>query len=161
MLYPARLYSLKRRLVSQYLMFALAGLFACVGAVIALALYGTLLEFAAVVIIAPLALLGIGAAVLARTVRLNATIEEQLQKITTDLNSLQHALQPLPEAAPAAVGWNVLVREIREHQVADTLTSRLTAWGDGLELRRWEAFFNSLPDGIALCDRHYTILKSN
>jgi signal transduction histidine kinase len=161
MLYPAPLHSLKRRLVSQYLMFALAGLFACIGAVIALALHGSLLELAAVVIILPLALLGIGAAVLARTVRLNATIEEQLQKITTDLNSLQNALQPLPEAAPAAIGWNLLVREIREHKVADTLNSRLNSSVDGLEQRRWEAIFNSLPDGIALCDRHHTILKTN
>src|SRR6187397_669933 len=90
--------SFTRRLVGQYLMFALAGLFVCITMMMYLASCGRLLDASLLTVIAPLLLLAVGAIVLSKTVRLNALIEEQLHGAALVAAPLETTLRTLPEA---------------------------------------------------------------
>jgi len=93
--------SLTRRLIGQYLMFALAGLFVCITVMMYLAMRGSLLDASLFTIIAPLALLGLGAIVLSRTARLNALIEAQLHGAAFVSAPLEQTLQRCPNHRPS------------------------------------------------------------
>jgi two-component system phosphate regulon sensor histidine kinase PhoR len=153
--------SLTRRLIGQYLMFALAGLFVCITVMMYLAMHGSLLDASLFTIIAPLVLLGVGAVVLGRTARLNTLIEEQLHGAAFVSAPLEETLKTLPEASPIARAWNDLVQQIRNQQTLSSLESRLSNLGSTVELERWESLFNSLPDGIAITDRRRNITLAN
>jgi signal transduction histidine kinase len=153
--------SLTRRLIGQYLMFALAGLFVCITVMMYLAMRGSLLDASLFTIIAPLALLGLGAIVLSRTARLNALIEAQLHGAAFVSAPLEQTLQTLPESSPIARAWNNLVQQIRSQQTIAGLESRMSSFGSTIELERWESIFNSLPDGLALSDRRQNVILAN
>jgi signal transduction histidine kinase len=153
--------SLTRRLIGQYLMFALAGLFVSIAVMMYLAMRGSLLDASLFTVIAPLVLLAVGAVVLSRTARLNALIEEQLQGAAFVSAPLEQTLRTLPEASPIARAWNNLVEQIRNQQTLSGLESRLSTFGSTVELTRWESLFNSLPDGIAICDRRHNLILAN
>jgi signal transduction histidine kinase len=153
--------SLTRRLVGQYLMFALAGLFVCIAVMMYLAMRGSLLDASLFTIIAPLVLLGLGAVFLSRTARLNALIEEQLQGAAFVSAPLEDTLRTLPESSPIARAWNSLVQQIRNQQTLSGLESRLSTFGSTVELARWESLFNSLTDGIVVSDRRQFVVLAN
>jgi two-component system phosphate regulon sensor histidine kinase PhoR len=153
--------SLTRRLIGQYLMFALAGLFLCIVLMMYLAMRGSLLDASLFTVIAPLVLLGLGAVVLSRTARLNALIEEQLHGAAFVSAPLEETLRTLPESSPMARAWNNLVQQIRNQQTLSGLESRLSDFGSTVELQRWESLFNSLPDGLAIADRRQNVILAN
>jgi two-component system phosphate regulon sensor histidine kinase PhoR len=145
---------LTRRLVDRYMMFGLACVFACITVAIFLTQRGRLADFGAMLALVPLILLIVGGIVLRRTARLNEAIEEQLRQIASVSSAIAPALKPLAEAEPLAVGWNTVLQHLRDHETSRSLEARL---GDALgvaETKRWRAVFNSLNDGVAVCDRN-------
>lgn len=152
---------LARRLVDRYLMFGLACVFVCSALSIALAHRGTFLEFAALTVVGPLVLLIAGAIVLRRTVRLHETIEQQLFRIAAIPSGLVGALQPLPEPEATAIGWNRLLEQLSDQRTTSALEARLANALDSSDSKRWKAIFNSLTEGVAVCDRNDQILVAN
>ncbi len=142
-------------------MFALAGLFACVLVVMYLAVNDRLLESTAVVIVLPMALVGLGAFALQRLVRVNASIDQQLQQIPRSALPLGSQLAFLPEMVPQAQGWNTLVQQIRDHLTLASLDTHLSAAFDTVQQQSWQPVFHSLPDGVIVADRAGRATRAN
>jgi two-component system phosphate regulon sensor histidine kinase PhoR len=53
---------------------------------------------------------------------------------------------------PAAIGWNQLLRRLQDAALLTSIDERLSASLEGVQQKKWEALFNSLSDGIAVCD---------
>lgn len=153
--------SLTRRLVDRYWMFGLGCLFACISLVLVLSWRGMLIQFVPLVVMVPLLLLLVGAVVLRRTVRLTAAIEAQLRNLGAASTTLDSVLRPLAEAEPAAMGWNNLVQQLSEQRTFGALDSRLGEALGSLQHRDWESLFNSLSDGVAVCDRTGIVTAAN
>ena len=153
--------SLSRRLISRYLMFGLAGVLVCLTLSITFSFQGTLHQFVAITAFVPVGLLLLGAFMLWRTVRLNEAIEEQLLAVSSPSSPAVTSLKPLAESAPAAVGWNNVLQQLRDHQTFSHLESRLTQSSCSIDVQRWQIVCNSLSDGIVVCDQQGQICLAN
>src|SRR5439155_4940360 len=99
--------------------------------------------------------------VLRRTVRLNEAIEQQLVRIASVSSTTGTPLEPLADSEPTAVGWNTLLKHMADERTAATLESRLHDSLSSALARRWSAVFNTLSDGIAVCDRQGIVTQAN
>ena len=140
------------------MLFGLAGLLVCIVAAIVLSWRGSFLPLAASTAALPLLLLLVGGYALRRTAELNSQIEKQLSHLGRDTGA---ALQPITGNQPAAIGWNLLVQRLQDRQALCALEARLSGRFESMEQTRWEATFNSLGDGIAVCDARLTIVQAN
>jgi signal transduction histidine kinase len=161
MLSPNRNMSLSRRLIGYYLMFVLAGLLACIAAVMVLAIRGELLDLSAIVLIVPLVVVIGGAFALYRLVRVNANIEAQLHRISAGGANLASALARLPESAPLTLGWNLLVQQVQDRSSDSELTSKLGTLVDSFNQQLWESVVSSLPEGVVVSDRSGVVMRAS
>lgn len=152
--------SLTRRLISHYLMYSLAGLLVCISTALTLTWRDAFMQSVALAAIFPLSVLLLGTVLLGRAVRNSESIERQLREISTSASVIE-TLQPLVSGEVTAIGWNRLVEQLQERRTLEMLESRLTGSMNSLESKRWEILFDSLPDGIAVCDDHGVIASVN
>ncbi len=151
---------LSRRLSDSYAMFGLACVFLCVANAVLLTRYQLLDELLAISITLPLLVLLMGGIVLRRTVRVSNHIESQLLK-AAQTGSLAGTLSPLPELDPAAATWNTILQQLDDQRIGSALEARLVgSWGS-VEQQRWNDVFQSLSDGIAICDAETNIVQAN
>jgi len=153
--------SLTRRLIGFYLMFVLAGLLACIAVAMVLALRGELLELSPFVIVLPLMFVAGGAYTMYRLVRVNATIEAQLHRISAGGTNLASALARLPDSAPLTHGWNMLVQQVQDHLSSNALNSKLDNFVESFNQQWWELITNSLPDGVLASDQSGKVVRAN
>lgn len=153
--------SLTRRLLASYLMFALAGLLACILATVYLATRDELLEFTPVVLVVPLGIVVLGAHSLRQLVRVYTHIDQQLRILHSSPSPSTTALATLPESLPQARAWNQLVRQLQDTASLSDLDSRLSAAFSTLHEQTWQPLFNSLPEGIVACDGLGRVTRAN
>lgn len=153
--------SLTRRLLGQYLMFALAGLFACVVVTMFLAVRNDLLESSQCVLILPLLFVGFGAFALYRVVRVNASIDRQLNQVSAAGCPLSAPLTPVTDNAPQARGWNAIVRRLQEQADQQALESQLNTAFAGLTQQSWQPIFDGLPEGVVAVDSAGRVARAN
>ncbi len=153
--------SLTRRLSEQYLLFGLSGLFCFTVTAIYLSWYGSLLASIPAAVGLPLALLLFGSFVLRRTSHWHENLDRQLTRFA---NSNAHSvteLRPLPATDSLAAGWNQLLARVHEHSAWNGVERRLSEAIHTQQAKRWEAVFQNLTDGIAVCDSEGRIIQLN
>lgn len=152
--------SLTQRLVDRYLMFGLSGVFLCVAAGMLLAWQESYFEWSVAAVALPLVSLLCGAFVMRRTVGVSAAIEEQLRHAGRNGTDFS-AIRPLPDSDPTALVWNALVAQLHDRRCLVALDAKLAGSFDQVEQQRWLSLFNSLSDGIAVCDGGEIVLLAN
>lgn len=152
---------LTRRLVGYYLMFVLAGLLTCLAAAILLAMRGELLDLSGIALILPVIFIGGGAVALHRTVRVNASIEEQLHRVNICGSDVASALTPLPDSAPLTHGWNRVVEQVHSRISEAALNSKLGNFVEAFNQQLWEAIASSLPEGVVASNRCGNVIRAN
>ncbi len=153
--------SLTRRLSEQYLLFGLSGLFCFTVTAIYLSWYGSLLTSIPAAVCLPLALLLFGSFVLRRTSQWHENLDRQLTRFA---NSNAHSvteLRPLPATDSLAAGWNQLLARVHEHSAWNGVERRLSDAIHTQQAKRWEAVFQNLTEGIAVCDSDGRIIQLN
>lgn len=153
--------SLTRRLSEQYLLFGLSGLFCFTVTAIYLSWYGSLLNSIPAAVGVPLGLLLFGSFVLRRTSRWHENIERQLHRFANSCNHSVAELRPLPATDSLAAGWNQLLNRVHEHSAWNGVERRLSEATHTQQAKRWEAVFQNLTDGIAICDSDGRIIQLN
>ncbi len=153
--------SLTRRLSEQYLLFGLSGLFCFTVTAIYLSLCGSLLNSIPAAVGIPLGLLLFGSFVLRRTSRWHENIERQLHRFANSGNHSVAELRPLPATDSLAAGWNQLLARVHEHSAWNGVERRLSEATHTQQAKRWEAVFQNLTEGIAVCDSDGRILQLN
>jgi PAS domain S-box-containing protein len=153
--------SLTQRLSEQYLLFGLAGLFCFVITAVYLSLQGSFLNFSAAAVGVPLGLLLIGSFALRRTSHWHENIERQLTHFASNANHSVSALRPLPSTDEFAAGWNQLLARVHEHSAWNGVERRLSEALHSQQAKRWESVFQSLSDGIAICNSDGQIIQLN
>ena len=153
--------SLTRRLSGQYLLFGLSGLFCFTVTAIYLSWHGSFINSIPMAVGIPLGLLLFGSFVLRRTSRWHENIERQL---TCFANTGSHSvaeMRPLPSTDPIAAGWNQLLARVHEHSAWNGVERRLSEAVHTQQSKRWEAVFQNLTEGIAVCDSEGRIIQLN
>ncbi|HUP78669.1 MAG TPA: PAS domain-containing protein, partial [Pirellula sp.] len=153
--------SLTRRLSGQYLLFGLSGLFCFTLAAMYLTKYGSLVNFIPAAVGVPLGLLLFGSFVLRRNTRLHENIERQLTCFANTGNHSVSEMRPLPSTDPLAAGWNQLLARVHEHSAWNGVERRLSEAVHTQQAKRWEAVFQNLTEGIAVCDSEGRIIQLN
>jgi PAS domain S-box-containing protein len=153
--------SLTRRLSEQYLLFGLSGLFCFTVTAIYLSWCGSLLNTIPAAVGIPLGLLLFGSFVLRRTSRWHENIERQLHRFANSNNHSVAELRPLPATDSLAAGWNQLLNRVHEHSAWNGVERRLSEATHTQQAKRWEAVFQNLTDGIAVCDSEGRIIQLN
>jgi two-component system phosphate regulon sensor histidine kinase PhoR len=152
---------LTRRLLGQYFMLSLAGVFFCIALSLLLAWRGELAQHISIATLVPAVVLLLGAFALRKTVALNARIEEQLRQFSSPSGSADVALQPIIGADPAAVGWNAMLERMELQTTLTSLEAKLSQSLGGLNQGKLERVLNSLPDGVAVTDVNGRITLAN
>jgi len=153
--------SLTQRLSEQYLLFGLAGLFCFTITAVYLSLQGSFLNFSAAAVGIPLGLLLFGSIALRRTSHWHENIERQLTHFASESNQSVAELRPLPSIDPFATGWNQLLARVHEHSAWNGVERRLSEALHSQQAKRWEGVFQSLSEGIAICDSNGKIMQLN
>ena len=153
--------SLTRRLSGQYLLFGLSGLFCFTVTAMYLTKYGSLLNSIPGAVGVPLGLLLIGSFALRRTSRWHENIERQLTRFANTGSHSVAEMRPLPSTDPLAAGWNQLLARVHEHSAWNGVERRLSEAVHTQQAKRWEAVFQNLTEGIAVCDSEGRIIQLN
>lgn len=119
-----------------------------------------MLEHAPPALLAPIALLVFGAAVVRRTVEPASAIEDQLRNLTAPASG-ELPLELIDGANETAEGWNRLVERSRKADRAQALGGRLGEVVGGLRERRADRILSSLSDGVAATDRDGNVTFAN
>ncbi|MDX1962345.1 MAG: ATP-binding protein, partial [Pirellulales bacterium] len=152
---------LTRRLTDYYFLFGLAGLFSCVVLALLLASQGTLASWAAAWVVLPIIFLLAGSLALRHAAGIHEKIENQLVSIMRAPVQWESRLRELPADAPAAQGWNLLIREFQERGHWSSLEERLGQILASPASQRWEGVFAAIAEGLAICDAEDVILQAN
>ena len=153
--------SLTRRLSEQYLLFGLSGLFCFAVSAIYLTKHGSLLNFIPGAVGVPLGLLLFGSFILRRNTRWHENIERQLTCFANAGSQSVAEMRPLPSKDPLAAGWNQLLARVHEHSAWNGVERRLSEAVHTQQAKRWEAVFQNLTEGIAVCDSEGRIIQLN
>ncbi len=153
--------SLTRRLSGQYLLFGLSGLFCFTVSAMYLSKYGSLLNSIPGAVGVPLGLLLFGSFVLRRNTRWHENIERQLTCFANTGSQSVAEMRPLPSTEPLAAGWNQLLARVHEHSAWNGVERRLSEAVHTQQAKRWEAVFQNLTEGIAVCDAEGRIIQLN
>ena len=70
-------------------------------------------------------------------------------------------MRPLPSTDPLAAGWNQLLARVHEHSAWNGVERRLSEAVHTQQAKRWEAVFQNLTEGIAVCDSEGRIIQLN
>lgn len=109
----------------------------------------------------PVGILLVGGFVLKQITRTNAQIENQLCAVSDCQSLADLQVNPLPEADPAALGWNRLVERVRGHCVPQDLQTNLLQSLQSRHEHRFETILNVLPEGVALTDQDGKVTYAN
>jgi two-component system phosphate regulon sensor histidine kinase PhoR len=153
--------SLTQRLSEQYLLFSLAGLFCFTLTAVYLSWQDSFLPFSAAAVCVPLGLLLFGSFAVRRTSHWHENIERQLTRFANNANHSVAELRPLPSVDPFATGWNQLLARVHEHSAWNGVERRLSEAMHSQQAKRWESVFQSLSEGIAICDPDGKIIQLN
>ncbi|MFO7906943.1 MAG: ATP-binding protein [Planctomycetota bacterium] len=118
-------------------------------------------KFFALVLVAPLGLTVIGAAVLYRALGPLATIAKQLQQLAAVVAPSQVDLKEVRGRGPVARGWNRLAGVWNNDEHRSNLNQTVSRAIHDLSARRGHEVLTSLPDGLALVDREGRINFAN
>lgn len=161
MLTPACSLPIARRLVGRYLMFGLAGVLVCTSLVVTFQYFGTLTQHLVFAVTAELGLMFAGAIVLQRSVRVAQAIEKQLQHMTTLTTAEAVSLEPLADSDTTARGWNTIIEQLQHQRTIANLETRFAELCVSTDDKRWQSVFNSLHEGIVVCDQGEVIAMVN
>ena len=125
MLTQPRLLPFSRRVIGEYLMFGVAGVFICISLISAFGYHGRVPDYLGSVAVGALGVLVVGAIVLHRTTRVNQAIEDQLRREAVRALSDPSLMEPLAESDSTAIGWNTILRRLRELNTVSALEARL------------------------------------
>ena len=153
--------SLTQRLSQQHLLLGFAGLFCFAGLAIYLSRHGMLLNSMPLAILLPALLLVLGVSILRRSMRWHENLERQLTRFATAGDCAVSELRPIPANDPLSSGWNQLLSRVQEQSAWNGIERRLSESVNSQQAKRWEAVFQSLTDGIAICDSEGKIVQLN
>lgn len=160
MIAAQRYRSFTQRLSEQHLLFGLAGIVYFAISILFLSRWDSIPSLAMALGV-PVGILLIGSFAMRRTSHWLDNLERQLLKFSADPNRSVTALRPLPLTHPLAAGWNQLLARVQEHSAWNGVERRLSEAIHSQQAKRWEAAFQSLTDGIAICDSEGRIIQLN
>jgi len=121
-------------------------------------------SMAPLAILVPLALVALGAIVLARLSRPMAEIDVQLRKIAASPPAAPLPLQPLRAKDALSLGWNRVIDSLesyRNNSTQDNLNDRLTESIAAQKQNELKDAFEHLTDGVAITDAEGRIIFAN
>lgn len=151
---------LARRLSNQYLLFSMIGLLAYFATIIVINGSWTRLDWIAGCMMIPCMVFWIGSILLRRSLLWFSDLEAQLIRFSDPAVGIEE-LRPIPSTSLLANGWNQLLSKVQQQEVWNGVERRLSETLNAQQVKRWEAIFQQLPDGVVLCDDHGTIVESN
>jgi PAS domain S-box-containing protein len=152
--------TLANRMCGLHLLFSVLGLvaFSAVAAFLCDPIPG--LGIIAVCMVIPCALFVVGAILMKRSSTWISHLENQLIGFQQDGFRVED-LKPILANKPFAKGWNQLLNQVQQQEVWNGVERRLSETINAQHLKRWEAIFQQLADGVVLCDDHGIILETN
>lgn len=153
-------FTLANRLCVLHLLVSVLGLLAFFAFVVFLCDPSLRLEILAASLLVPLAVFVIGGILIRRSMGWISQVESQLVGFQRDGWRVED-LKPIPVTKPFASGWNQLLGKVQQQEVWNGVERRLSETLNAQHLKRWEAIFQQLADGVVLCDDHGTIVESN
>lgn len=152
--------SYTQRLSGQHLLFGLAGIVCYAVSALLLSRWESIPSLATALSV-PLGILLFGSFAIKKTSRWLDNLERQLLRFSENPNHSVQDLRPLPVRHPLAAGWNHLLARVHEHSAWNGIERRLSEAVHSQQAKRWEAAFQNLTDGIAICDSEGKILQFN
>ena len=112
-------------------------------------------------LLAGLAVFWLGSLGLRKVISAPEQILSQLTALARNRQVTSRSLVPIPEAWPAAAGWNQLLEHIQTGRLSPEMESRLNDALSGSGVGDMSLVLNSLADGVAVTRPDGTILRSN
>jgi PAS domain S-box-containing protein len=152
--------SLAHRLCNQYLLFSMVGLLTFFGCVLVICHPIPRLDWVSASLMIPCAIFLMGSILIKRSVYWIGQLQDQLLSFGRDEFGIEN-LSPIPGTSQLADCWNQLVAKIQQQEVWNGVERRLSETTNAQQVKRLEAIFQQLPDGIVLCDDHGFIVDCN
>jgi signal transduction histidine kinase len=153
-------FTLANRLCGLHLLFSVAGLLIFFAFVVLLCDPSLRFEIIAASLLVPLVVFVIGGGLIRKSMGWISQVESQLVGFQRDGWRVED-LKSIPVTKPFASGWNHLLGKVQQQEVWNGVERRLSETSNAQHLKRWEAIFQQLADGVVLCDEHGTIVESN
>ena len=151
---------LARRLCNQYLLFSMVGLLAFFAIVVYICVQLPRMDLVAASMMIPCLVFFVGSVVFKRSVYWLSELESQLTRFADPTVGVEE-LKPIPSTSNLANGWNQLLSKVQQQEVWNGVERRLSESFNAQQVRRWEAIFQQLSDGVVLCDESGVIVESN
>ncbi|MFN9437762.1 MAG: ATP-binding protein [Planctomycetota bacterium] len=152
--------SLAHRLCNQYLLFSMVGLLTFFGFVLVICQPLPRMDWVSASLMIPCAIFLIGSIFIKRSVYWLGQLQDQLLSFGHDELRIEN-LSPIPGSSHLADCWNQLVAKVQQQEVWNGVERRLSETTNAQQVKRLEAIFQQLPDGIVLCDDHGFIVDCN
>lgn len=152
--------SLAYRLCGQHLLFAMIGLLSFVGIVVLLGNPMARMEAMLLALSVPVAIFLVGAFLIQRSVDSLSQVERQLASSSGPELNIE-TLRPVAATNPFANGWNQFLAKAQQQEVWNGVERRLSETINAQQVKRLEAIFQQLPDGVVLCDERGIIIECN
>jgi two-component system phosphate regulon sensor histidine kinase PhoR len=152
--------SLSQRLRGQHLLISIIGLFTFVGLVVAICWPIPRIDLVAASAVASCAVFFLGSNLIQRSVAWHSQLESQLSQFANEGVDIWE-LSAIPATTSHANGWNQLLARVQQQEVWNGVERRLSETINAQQVKRWEAIFQQLADGVVLCDNHGAIVESN
>lgn len=152
--------SLAHRLCVQHLLFAMIGLASFVGFVVLLCSPLPRMDLVSLALIPAIVIFLAGSFMIKRSVDSLNQIERQLVSFSASEMSME-TLRPIPAISPLANGWNQFLAKAQQQEVWNGVERRLSETINAQQVKRLEAIFHLLSDGIVLCDERGIIIECN
>jgi PAS domain S-box-containing protein len=151
---------LARRLCNQYLLFSMVGLLTFFAIVVYICVQLPRMDLVAASMMIPCLVFFVGSVVFKRSVYWLSELEAQLTRFADPTVGVEE-LKPIPSTSNLANGWNQLLAKVQQQEVWNGVERRLSESFNAQQVRRWEAIFQQLSDGVVLCDESGVIVESN
>jgi len=151
---------LARHLCNQYLLFSMVGLLTFFAIVVYICVQLPRLDLVAASMMIPCVVFYIGSIVFKRSVYWLSELESQITHFAEPTAGVE-VLKPIPSTSNLANGWNQLLAKVQQQEVWNGVERRLSESFNAQQVKRWEAIFQQLSDGVVLCDDAGLIVESN
>ena len=118
-------------------------------------------QFAPFTILAPLAMVGVGAVVLRKVVRPMQDLDKQLRQLAVSAAAPETTLRPITERDAVGIGWNRIVDRLQSQRTTSSLSGRLHEMARTHQTGKGYDILQSLSDGIAVTDSDGRISFAN
>ena len=152
--------SLALRLCGQHLLTAMIGLLSFVGLMALLGNSMPRMDLIFPALVVPIAVHFAGSLMIKRSVDSLSSVERQLVSFSASEVSME-TLRPIPAISPIANGWNQLLAKAQQQEIWNGVERRLSETINAQQVKRLEAVFQQLSDGIILCDERGNIVEYN